>query len=295
MEKKYDEFINYNWGECEKWRIYFFNLTPTPTDRDKVMYYRKKFYQRNFDSDFDIHYVPGSRGNESNASAQAGGEEVKEEPINNKLGNEKGLYSNFIGAVEAFVWATFFFNLLARINITRIALIGLGIRVLREHGLSFNKTYLNEVIRSDYIHLMLFDCIIMLDDINYLLIFPLSITGLFSICEYFSNHLRILQFLKKYFDYVTEKKEDVVSLRSFAYLVLAIYCPLGLLIGVQKLYFVCVYYLFLRGLYNYSESLHKLCFRLRVIIEDYSSRPTTAPPIRTAIDCIIRLCLFLVN
>jgi hypothetical protein len=291
MDKKYDEFVNYNWNECEKWRIYFFNLTPTPTDRDKVMYYRKKFYQRNIDSDFDIHYELGS----TKATTTTTTPEKIEEPIDNRLGNKNGLYSNFVAAVEAFVWATFFFSLLARVNITRIALIGLGIRVLREHGLNFKKEYLAEIIKSDYLHLMLYNCILMLDEINYLLIFPLSITGLYSISEYFSIYLRILRFLKSYFDYVTYKKEDLNSLRTFSYIVIALYCPIGLLLSIQKIYFVCVYFLFLRGLYSYSESFQQLTFRLKIIIEEYSGRPDTPQIIKLATDSLIRLCSFLVN
>jgi hypothetical protein len=286
MERKYDQFVNYNWNDCEKWRIYFFNLTPTPTDRNIIMNYRKKFYQRNIDPDFDINYIPGSK------YTPKPNNEKTQQP-ENFITDNKSIYSNFIAAVEAFLWASFFFNLLSRVNITVIALFALFVRVLREHGISFAPKYVENLMKSDYIHLMFYTCILMLDEINYLLIFPLSITGLFSICEYFSNHLRVLKFLKKYFDYVIEKKDDVISLRSFSYLVVAFYLPFGFLLGFQKIYFVGVFYLFLRGLYYCSESLQKLCFRLRVIIEDYIERPESPGLVKILLGSLVKLCLFL--
>ena len=263
MENKYKEFISYNWNDSEEWRIYLYNITPLPP-KEKVNYYRKKFYKLKVDSEFDINYQP-----EYNKPTR-----TKEE---NK---DPSIMSSFIAAVEAFLWVTFFFNITFHHNLIKISLISLLLRIIREEGIPLTRQNLKKLFSNDYLHLMIYSCILYLDSISYILLFPITITALYCICDYFKNYLKIFVFCKKYFKSITDKKNEIESLRNFSYILISIYVLITFIIGIQKLSFTMIYLIYFRIIYYLSENLKIVIFRIRLFLEKYKDKKETRPLIK---------------
>lgn len=56
MEEKYDTYKRYGWQEDKEWNTYLNNIFPVPTV-DKLEKIRRKWYQKNKDTEFNIDYV----------------------------------------------------------------------------------------------------------------------------------------------------------------------------------------------------------------------------------------------
>lgn len=251
MEKKYDEFLNYNWNDSEEWKHYFNNLSDIPKSRDIVMKFRKRFYKYKIDPDFDDKYIPIRERENSE-------EHTHTNNCNHKTTanpQRKGLFDNLFSAIEGFVWIAFFFNMLVQNQVLQISLIPLTIRTLRTNKTilpRFTKDYLDGLLKNEYFHVFLYVIILLLQPINYLFLFPISATALYCVCHYFSNYLRIFTFLKKYFEKVTNKKETIESIRGFSFILIAVYSCIFVLIGWVQIPFTIFYLLFLRFLYSYN-------------------------------------------
>ena len=62
MQKKYEEFEKFNWSN-PKWQLFLANLYPTPQYK-QLMKFKKKFYQKEIDKDFDVNYDPDVNQNQ---------------------------------------------------------------------------------------------------------------------------------------------------------------------------------------------------------------------------------------
>lgn len=94
--EKYRKFLTFDWANNEKWKLYFYNLLPIPKEKEKIMYFRKKFYNLNIDEEFDYKF---------NHHAFYKGENLNNErlknsdinEINEKYNNERNLYNDNTG------------------------------------------------------------------------------------------------------------------------------------------------------------------------------------------------------
>ncbi len=280
MEKKYENFLNYNWNESPEWRQYLNNLSDTPKSTRLILHFRKRFYKLKIDPDFDDKYTPESE-------VQS---EFKHTCTSASKDKEPSFYLNAITAIECFVWLGFIFNYLVNNKMDSITLISMIIRILKKHGIKFNKEYINELVKDDNIHLLIYaEILIFTGRINHLLVFPLMITATLSICEYFATYLRIFNFLKKYFLKVVEQEMRIYGIRALSFIIIGIYSFIAMIISRSKsgVIFFVLYFCFLRAAYSISSTLKNSCRMLKYSINTWIGNGKIPGPIGFVLDHII--------
>ena len=123
MEKKYQEFLKYDWKNSEEYKNYFnqYVYISPPITGDKILKARKKFYKLKVDPDFDINYVydePNKRRD-------------------NKQLKKISLTQHFFCAIEGVLWCTYFMNLLMPKYILNVGIIVVAMRFLRLNFFNF--------------------------------------------------------------------------------------------------------------------------------------------------------------
>ena len=61
MQQKYDTYKRYDWAGDQAWQQYLNGLYPVPP-LNKLEKFRRKWYKKNKDADFDVDYVPPEPG-----------------------------------------------------------------------------------------------------------------------------------------------------------------------------------------------------------------------------------------
>ena len=242
MEKKYQEFLKYDWKNSEEYKNYINQkvyISP-PITGDKILKAKKKFYKLKVDPEFDINYV-------------------YEEPNkrrDNKSNKKISLTQHFFCAIEGVLWCTYFMNLLMPKYILNVSIIVVAMRFLRINFFNFFNLefYSKQIILCDeYFHLLIYGFLLKLDKINYFNLFPFTCTAVFCISEYLVEYLRIFQFMKTYFTKIVEHKEKVFHARGFSYIIIGILLVPRILIGWTPFYNGIIYSVFLIYLFYYEK------------------------------------------
>lgn len=226
MNLKYEKFIKYNWNDCPEWRTYLYNIYPSP-DSTKIMHFRKRFYRLKVDPEFDPTYIPQTECTHSHQCTDHIKTHIKHKSI------KKGILESLIAALEGFLWVAFIFNMLIRANVLPLSFIALTMRLFRIKNISLNINLLSD----ELIQLAIYSLLLLFDNINYLLLFPLSVTALYCICDYFTNYMRIFLFLKKYFEYITRRNDELNTLKAFSFVLIGIYMIPAVMFGVNHIIF----------------------------------------------------------
>jgi len=264
MEKKYEEFSNYNWNDSQEWKTYFNNLSEIPRTTHLVMHFRKRFYKLKIDPDFDDKYMPKTEINNSNNTYTH-----PENSKNENLSDKKSIFDLLITSIECCLWVAYFFNiLLQNYNLIVICLIPLSIELFKDYRSSKdNKEYFSNLSYNEYFHIFIYVELLYVGKINYFFLFPITLTAFYFINFYFSNYLRILTFLKNYFDKITSQKDNIDSIRGFTFILLGFYTLLGYLLGWIGIFFTVLYFIFLRFLYTHNYNVMNNFIKISRIIE----------------------------
>merc|ERR1719422_2262909 len=82
MAEDYQTFLDFDWSDA-RWQTYLDNLYPTP-NRHQILKFKKKWYKKNVDPNFDITYEPPSYATSDPDPARVpGGGQMAEEPALN--------------------------------------------------------------------------------------------------------------------------------------------------------------------------------------------------------------------
>jgi hypothetical protein len=249
MDKKYDQFLNYNWNTSEEWRKYFYNLYPLPDTPEKAMHFRKRFYKLNVDPDFDDKYKPEmekTQEKEHHHSASCSHDTSSSQ--------RKGVIESIVASIEGFIWVVYFFNMVLKAYIFHLCIFAFFLRYLRLNGFpkKIDKEFMSSLIKDEYVQLIIY-CIVLLIEPNALLIFfPLTITGLFCISDYFTNFLRIFETLKQYFKKISDRKDSLVILRSYTFIAVNSFLLLGAVIKINGITLALVYFCYIKFLGHFN-------------------------------------------
>jgi hypothetical protein len=257
MEEKYENFLKYDWNNSEEWKMYYNNLFPQPKTDEAIIKFKKRFYKFKVDADFDDKYTINNIDDNDNTNSNSN----PPPPTRSKL-------DHLLAAIEGFVWVSYFLNIFLQQPIHRNCLVALYFRLLIDYKNNFSSLFSTEIFKDQNIQLIIYLTILLFaDNLNYLFLFPLSVTALFYICDYFANFLRIFQFLRKYFQIVIDRKEYIFSIRAFSYILIGVHLIFALIIGWNNILFCVFYWIFLRFLYSYNEYVKKSFLKIRKSIE----------------------------
>jgi hypothetical protein len=288
MEEKYIQFINYPWNTSQEWRMYFNNLSDIPSTRELVMHFRKRFYKLKVDPEYDVKYDPNAPKENENK--------------NQKPEKPKGLIDTLFASIEGFIWVAYFFNILIQNNVLKICLVSTILRFLRnkyksETGIksllpSFNKEYLKTILSDEYFQLLIYIHILIIcnEKVSYLLLFPISITAVYCICDYFANYLRVFVFFRKYFESVINRKSEIFSILGFSFVLIGLYLiVIGLTLKWNSYPFIAMYLFYIYFAYYFNENVRKTFSKIRNSLEYVSESNKTPDLVKILIKKFLNL------
>ena len=274
MDEKYKNFQNFGWNTSEAWKNYLENdLYPKPNSEELISHFKKRFYKSKIDHEFDEKYTPDlhtentkkikkeSMKNDSKTFcshhnySHGHNNDNYHETIEYK---KKTIFDNIISSIEAVLWVSYLMNIVLRSELLKVIVLALLTKLLVKYKNKFsadfftiNKKSFNNMLREPHIQLLLYVIILSFAvNLNYLFLFPISITAILSICDYFINYLRIFQFSKKYFQYVIDKSDYLNKLKGFSFVLIGFLATLGLIVRWYGILFNLGFLLYLRNLNN---------------------------------------------
>ena len=226
MDEKYKQFLEYNWVDSKEWQLYYSNLFPTPPP-SKILRYKKKFYRNKIDSNFDIDYEPPKQeetSQQNNAQSQNYNQNYSNQTNQEAFSNEqtfetykaaqtlaRPINSQPLFLIETISLILFIVSLPIRYKTNLLAIIAFLIRTIRLVGIpQFNMTYLQATLMNDACHTLLFAVQIILERLNYYLLFPVIISAVIALCE----NLKKMNIKLPYVDLINNKKEEIIQSRS---------------------------------------------------------------------------------
>lgn len=314
---KYKEFLEYDWSKCEKWKIYFMNLYPIPTDKTKVMHLRKKFYNKEIDSDFDFkfdHHTfyegeilnPKLNSKDNNSSDtnnytnsyKSNKNENKQEKNTNK-GYQYYSTEGKIGTVEltsasisAMLWFLFYLNFFSSIMTTSTSTIGCIINIFIDVGFpKFNKDYSDNLINNDYFQILIYSLFVVNSDkLNHVLLVPIGLQALIFISVYAKKYMKICRSLLKLFDKVLVYEHKIERLKAYTFVTIGFLLFLGILLDVNQGFIIIFHWCYLLFMYKFNYNVRQIFGEINCSIIRVKNGKNTPKLMVYLLDKVLQFC-----
>ena len=262
MDEKYKQFLEYNWVDSKEWQLYYSNLFPTPPP-SKILRYKKKFYRNKIDSNFDIDYEPPKQeetSQQNNAQSQNYNQNYSNQTNQEAFSNEqtfetykaaqtlaRPINSQPLFLIETISLILFIVSLPIRYKTNLLAIIAFLIRTIRLVGIpQFNMTYLQATLMNDACHTLLFAVQIILERLNYYLLFPVIISAVIALCE----NLKKMNIKLPYIDLINNKKEEIMQSRSHVEVAIGFVSIIGIFLKLNSILTPIIYWQMIRVRYT---------------------------------------------
>ena len=262
MDEKYKQFLEYNWVDSKEWQLYYSNLFPTPPP-SKILRYKKKFYRNKIDSNFDIDYEPPKQeetSQQNNAQSQNYNQNYSNQTNQEAFSNEqtfetykaaqtlaRPINSQPLFLIETISLILFIVSLPIRYKTNLLAIIAFLIRTIRLVGIpQFNMTYLQATLMNDACHTLLFAVQIILERLNYYLLFPVIISAVIALCE----NLKKMNIKLLYIDLINNKKEEIIQSRSHVEVAIGFVSIIGIFLKLNSILTPIIYWQMIRVRYT---------------------------------------------
>ena len=262
MDEKYKQFLEYNWVDSKEWQLYYSNLFPTPPP-SKILRYKKKFYRNKIDSNFDIDYEPPKQeetSQQNNAQSQNYNQNYSNQTNQEAFSNEqtfetykaaqtlaRPINSQPLFLIETISLILFIVSLPIRYKTNLLAIIAFLIRTIRLVGIpQFNMTYLQATLMNDACHTLLFAVQIILERLNYYLLFPVIISAVIALCE----NLKKMNIKLPYVDLINNKKEEIIQSRSHVEVAIGFVSIIGIFLKLNSILTPIIYWQMIRVRYT---------------------------------------------
>ena len=262
MDEKYKQFLEYNWVDSKEWQLYYSNLFPSPPP-SKILRYKKKFYRNKIDSNFDIDYEPPKQeetSQQNNAQSQNYNQNYSNQTNQEAFSNEqtfetykaaqtlaRPINSQPLFLIETISLILFIVSLPIRYKTNLLAIIAFLIRTIRLVGIpQFNMTYLQATLMNDACHTLLFAVQIILERLNYYLLFPVIISAVIALCE----NLKKMNIKLPYIDLINNKKEEIIQSRSHVEVAIGFVSIIGIFLKLNSILTPIIYWQMIRVRYT---------------------------------------------
>ena len=266
MDEKYKQFQEYNWVDSKEWQLYYSNLFPTPPP-SKILRYKKKFYRNKIDSNFDIDYEPPKEEEKTSTNNtqypnanQNYSNQTNQETYSNEQTFETyyaaqnlahPINSRSLLLVETISLVIFLLSLPIRYKTNLLSIIPFLIRSIRLVGIpEFNMTYLQAALMNDACHTLLFAVQIILDRLNYYMLFPVIISTILALCDN-ARALNVkMPFGQDYVDFVNNKKEEIIQSRAHVEVAIGFVSIIGIFLKLNSILTPVIYWQMIRVRYT---------------------------------------------
>lgn len=209
MAEEYQQFLDFDWAD-ERWLAYLNDLYPTPNNK-QVLKFKKKWYKKNIDADFDDTYeppyvAPAGGGSSSSSTSMPTG------PWNGGL---QGDYERwkvmgpkaticFVGYAVALTMSVASVAGVFPPYQALVVLVGAFIlEILAKYGLKFNSQYLHSVLLDDVGVMPMMALTLLTPGLHHvvriLALVPPFLTALMSFAQISSAHARLPEAVKDFF------------------------------------------------------------------------------------------------
>jgi len=189
MEEKYQKFTDFDWTD-ERWQTYLSGLYPAPNYK-QVLKFKKKWYKKNIDAEFDESYEPGQSA-PTNAS---GGANFNPSDIRGEYSNKwtnaglKAVVCVCVYVLGLGIGVGSMLGLCPTTQALGVLVGGFIVEILVKHGIKFSTEHLQTVVMDD-VAMMPFMGVIYVAPgthraVPVLALVPLAITALLSLGEIF--------------------------------------------------------------------------------------------------------------
>ncbi len=306
QKEKYTSFLNYDWNNCEKWKLFFLNIYPTPNSTDQILQLRKKFYKRNIDNDFDINLTQNdlfsnvySNDIKKDNKFKSSNKDKDKDNSNTKNSNEnilnaeKPLIQTMLYSISAFLWVISMLNYFTSLSYLsiNIPILASFLRVFIEIGHPFRKDFLSDILKEDSFHCLLY-CLFVLgsDSLNHVLLFPVVLKSLLYISKFCKNHLKIMKFIKWLTNKVLYREAIIISMIAHSYVYIGFMLFLGLLLNINQGYIIIIHWIFLIFMNRHSYDVKKVFKEIDSAIIKVKNGKHTPKFLSNLYSAILNLC-----
>lgn len=284
MENKYKLFLEHDWSNDSKWQNYISkDVYPTPPG-NKILTYKKKYYKRNIDSEFDVNYNPETTETPKSSSNTNTTKTPTFIPL-----ESNSFLSKSVAFVEFVFWIiSLFFIFTYHKHAIKIALIPLVIRIARRMGKP-NLTYEFALffISDEHFQVLLYVALTMIDRFNIFLTLPYLITVVLNVTDYLNKHSILVSLVKP----IVNKRVMLSELRANCDIFIGFLMVIGVFVGTNSFLLPIFFWQFIRFKYIFNNDCIYAFRRLNNYVNKYKVKMPT--PIRFVIDKIQQLCEFL--
>ena len=296
MDEKYKQFLEYNWVDSKEWQLYYSNLFPTPPP-SKILRYKKKFYRNKIDSNFDIDYEPPKQeetSQQNNAQSQNYNQNYSNQTNQEAFSNEqtfetykaaqtlaRPINSQPLFLIETISLILFIVSLPIRYKTNLLAIIAFLIRTIRLVGIpQFNMTYLQATLMNDACHTLLFAVQIILERLNYYLLFPVIISAVIALCE----NLKKMNIKLPYIDLINNKKEEIIQSRSHVEVAIGFVSIIGIFLKLNSFLTPIIYWQMVRVKYTLNPYIKQSFKEINQFANDVKNNEKCPGIVKTIID-----------
>eukprot|EP00747_Dinoflagellata_sp_TGD_P211776 gnl/TRDRNA2_/TRDRNA2_84963_c0_seq1.p1 gnl/TRDRNA2_/TRDRNA2_84963_c0~~gnl/TRDRNA2_/TRDRNA2_84963_c0_seq1.p1 ORF type:complete len:320 (+),score=52.49 gnl/TRDRNA2_/TRDRNA2_84963_c0_seq1:45-1004(+) len=236
MEAKYEEFLSFDWSD-EQWETYLKNLYPPPNPR-QLLKFKKKWYAKNVDSDFDANYEPPSAASASSSSSDAiPGSRGMPNPFSGGIHNEGSRWA--VMGTKATICFTAYAVALT-MSVAAVAgafpasqalmiLVGAFIlEILAKYGLKFSSQYLQSVLLDDVGVMPMMALTLLMPGLHNLLrllaLVSPFLTALMTFAQICKSHTRLPNWIRDFFSPLSEAsaRYQIMGRRADAEVILGV-------------------------------------------------------------------------
>ena len=300
MDEKYKQFKEYNWVESKEWQLYYSNLFPTPPP-SKILRYKKKFYRNKIDPNFDIDYEPPQEeeNKTSNNTQYSNPNQNYSNQTNQQTYTNEQTFETYRAAqslarpinsknlliLETISLTLFLFSLPVRYKTNLLSIIPFLIRTIRQVGVpQFNMTYLQAALMNDACHTLIFAVQIILDRLNYYMLFPVIISTILALCDNARALSVKMPFGQDYVDFVNNKKEEIIQSRAHVEVAIGFVSIIGIFLKLNSILTPVIYWQMIRVRYTLNPYIKQSFTEINNFATQFKNSDKCPAIIKTIID-----------
>lgn len=254
-------FLDFDWSD-ERWVSYLSNLYPAPVGK-QLLKFKKKWYKKNIDPDFDESFDPEPRASEPEpsssssaaptGSSSSGGRGPPDEPapmhpaFTNKSYHD-GTRWSIMGQKATICFGAYAVSLVMATGAVAgvfpayqalLVLVGaFALEILAKYGLKFKADYMHAVLLDDVGAMPIMSLTLLTPGLHpgvrILALGPGFLTALLSFAQICKNHKRLPAWLRDFFAPLAEMKAriQVFKVRGHLEVAIGLIMALGIFVGL---------------------------------------------------------------
>jgi len=299
MEEKYKAFLAFDWQNSTEWQLYFTNLFPTPPG-NKIMTYKKKFYNLKIDSDFDRNYSPPeqttSSGNTGNSSGYTPSTSAPSAEVYYPKPERGTIFDKITASLEAIIWGIFLFSIYSQKHTIKWASGSLIFRVYRRLGHPrWLSQYAYDIFLDEHFQLFLYAALLFLDNSSTYVLMPIIIAAILNLGEYLKNYFVMVSFISSIGSYIYSKRVEIATARANMMVAIAFIMIPASFLGINSFVVAIFYWQYLRLVYILNTDIKAGWTNLGYYVDKFKSSRFTPGVLSWGINKIQEFFLYMVR